>query len=106
MTSAEASTVREELRQVQPLIEEKVAVVQELRREFHLTDQSTFGAQCHEFWLYLRDLGEKINAVDSAISDTDTNYIEQALNDLEQLQLSVMQLEETLRGCLISRAAC
>ena len=47
--------------------------------------------------MLLSQLGSKIQAVDDAIGTTNLEAIKSAVNDLEQLQLSVLQVEETIR---------
>ena len=100
MTLAEAAQVRQELEQVPPLIAEKRAGLNDLFREFHLNREAPLGAQCREVGIYLQELGEKIQTVDDAIGTTNVEAIQQAVSGVEQLQLSVLQVEETIRKML------
>ena len=97
MTLADASRVRTELGQVGPIIEEKLSGLNDFFREFHLNKQSPLGYQCNEIAVFLNELNSKIQAVDNAIGGTNLEAIKLAVNDLEQLQLSVLQVEETIR---------
>ena len=100
MTLADAAQVREELEQVRSLISEKKESLNHLRGEFHLSRESSLGARCQEVGLLLEGLGAKIHAVDDAIGGTDLDAMKLAANDLEQLQLLLLQLEETIRTML------
>ncbi len=100
MTLADASRIRRELGQVGPIIKEKQDALNNLFREFHLSSESPLGAQTGSVALFLNELGPRIQAVDGAIGDTNLEAMEQAVNGLEQLQLSVLQVEETIRRIL------
>ena len=100
MTLADASRVRQELARAGPLIEEKQSALNNLYEEFHLDLESPLGAQCHQVGLFLGELHSRIQAVDAAIGDTNLEAIKLAVDNLEQLQLSVLQVEETIRRML------
>ncbi len=97
MSLVDASRVRQDLEQLrQTIIEEKLAAVRRLIDEFHLQNSGSLGTSCNEIVLLMRDLGPKLQAVDDAIGGTNLDAIETAVNDLRQLQLSVLQVEETI----------
>ena len=98
MTLSDASSVRKELEHIHPIIEEKASALQSLFNEFQINNQSALGAQREEVSLFLNELGSRIRAIDNAIGETDSSLIEEAASDLEQLQISVLQLEETIRS--------
>lgn len=100
MTLGEASQIRQELEQAGLLIEEKRNSLGSLFEEFYLDRESSLGARVREVILLLEELEVKIQAVDAAISQTNLEAIKAAVNGLEQLQLSVLQVEETIRTML------
>ena len=102
MTLSEASQVRQELEQAGLLIEEKRNLLGRLFEEFYLDRESSLGAPVREVILLLEELEAKIQAVDAAISQTNLEAIQLAVNGLEQLQLSVLQVEETIRKMLMA----
>ena len=97
MSLADAARVRQELGQLLPTIDEKATAVNELSREFYLRKGSPLGIHCGEIASFIKDLGSKLQAVDEAIGGTNLEAIDVAVNDLKQLQLSVLQVEETIR---------
>jgi hypothetical protein len=98
MTLADARRVRQDLEQTNLLIVEKEAALQSLFRDYHLNKQTRLGAHCHEVWQLFREVGIRIQAVDSAIGGTDPDAATQAVTSLEELKLAVLQLEETTRS--------
>ncbi len=97
MSLVEAARVRQELGQLQPTIEEKTAAIDTLFREFHLRKDSPLEAHCNQIALLVSDLDSKLQAVDDAIGGTNLDAIAAAVNDLRQLQMSVLRVEETVR---------
>lgn len=65
--------------------------------EFTLNSDTTLGAQCVEVIEFLKGLTEKIRSLDRAIGQTDLDSIGQAVNDLEQSQLAIVRLENTIK---------
>ena len=100
MTLADASQVRRQLEQANSLIEEKRNALGQLFGEFYLDRESPLGASVREVVLLLEGLETSIRAVDEAIGQTDLEAIENAVIGLEQSQLSVLQVEETIRKML------
>ena len=97
MTLAEAGVVRQSLHRVRSLVADTETNLQELFHEFHLNKQTRLGAHCHEAWLLLREVGSRIEAVDAAIESTDAQAAIEAVSSLEELQLAILQIEETTR---------
>ena len=102
MTLADASSVRHELENIATLIDTKRDALGELFREFFLSRQSSLGSQVREVILLLEGLDARIRAVDEAISTTNLEEIRQAVENFEQSQMSVLQVQQTIRD-LISR---
>lgn len=100
MTLSDASQVRQKLEQVSPRIEEKRNALGALFEEFYLNREASLGARVREVILLLEELESRIRAVDEAIGQTNLDAIKLAVNNLEQLQLSVLQVEETIRKML------
>ncbi len=100
MTLADAARVRNELEQVATLMEEKRTALGDLSGEFFLGRESSLGSQVREVSVLLAGLGERIRAVDEAISTTNLEEINQAVENFEQSQMSVLQVEETIRTLL------
>ena len=100
MTLSDASQVRRQLEQTNLLIEKKRNALGELFGEFYLDRESPLGASVREVVLLLEGLETRIRAVDKAIGQTNLGAIENAVRSLEQSQLSVLQVEETIRKML------
>ena len=98
MTLQEAAQLRKDLENFQAAVTDKINGISELSREFMLQRESTLGAQCGEVIVFLRELVAKIESLDEAISQTDTELVSQAVNDLEQSQLAIIRLENTIKG--------
>ena len=88
------------MEQANLLIEEKRNALGQLFGEFYLDRESPLGASVREVVLLLEGLETSIRAVDEAIGQTDLEAIENAVIGLEQSQLSVLQVEETIRKML------
>ncbi len=100
MTLTDAAKVRGELEQVAALIDEKRTALGDLSREFFLDRESSLGAQVREVVILLEGLGGMIRAVDEAISTTNLEEIKQAVENFEQSQMSVLQVQQTIRNLL------
>ena len=100
MTLADASRVRQELEQVATIIEEKRNALGELFQEFYLDRESSLGSRVREVILLLQGLDARIKAVDEAIGATDLDEILQAVENFEESQMSVLQVQETIRTLL------
>ena len=100
MTLADAAQVRRELEHANLLIEERRNTLGQLFDEFFLDRESPLGASVREVVLLLEQLETRIRAVDNAIGQTDLEAIKRAVSGLEQSQLSVLQVEETIRKML------
>ena len=97
MTLQEAAQLRKGLQDFQPVIQEKISGIDQLSGEFMLQRGSTLQVQCVEVNQFLRSLTLKITSLDEAISQTDPESIAQAVNELEQSQLAITRLENTIK---------
>ena len=100
MTFVEAARVREELGRAVGIIQEKRTALSGLFSEFYLNDETTLGGQVREVMTLLERLESGVQLMDEAIGQTDLKAIQAAMDNLEQLQLSVLQMEETIRKML------
>lgn len=98
MTLQEAARLRKDLEDFQATVTDKINGIVQLSSEFMLQRESTLGAQCNEVVDFLNGLVQKIKSLDEAISRTNTELISQAVNDLEQSQLAIIRLENTIKG--------
>ena len=97
MTLADLVAARNELRNIQPIINQKSESLNTLFSEFHLDREIALGFQCYQVMTHLRQLGSKIKFVDDAIGDTDLDQIAQAVHDLEQIRLAILRIQNTIR---------
>ena len=98
MPFADVSDLRNELRQFKSIITEKREALGALFDEFHITRESRLGAPLREVILLLNELEtRKLDAMDMAISQTDMESIRTVANDIEQLQISVLRVRDTIR---------
>ena len=98
MTLQEAAKLRKDLEDFQAAVTDKINGISQLSSEFMLQRGSTLEAQSGEVIVFLRELVAKIESLDEAISQTDTESISQAVNDLEQSQLAIIRLENTIKA--------
>lgn len=98
MPFAEVAVLRRDLTALKPLIEERVELLTEMEQQFFLHPESGLGLHCREVAQQLTELHGKIRTVDSAIGDTDAAQIHSLIADIQQLQLSVLQVGETIRA--------
>ena len=98
MTLQEAASLRKKLQEFQPITEQKISGLDQLFRAFTTSKRSTLGMRCIEVIQFLRELNSKIRVLDEAISQTDSDLINQAVNNLEQSQLAIIRLEHTIKG--------
>lgn len=98
MTLQEAASLRKKLQEFQPITDQKIVGLDQLFREFATSKSSTLGRRCIEVIQFLRELNSKIRVLDEAISQTDSDLINQAVNNLEQSQLAIIRLEHTIKG--------
>ncbi len=102
VTLSKAGEIRKKLEETRALIGEKLDALNSLFRDFHLHKQSRLGAHCHEVFLVLQDVDSKVKGIDAAIGQTDAEEVTSAINSLENLQMAVLQVEETMRS-LVSK---
>ena len=104
MTMQQAAQLRARLGDFQSVAAEKTEGMNGLYEEFMLNNETTIGAQCVEVVAFLKGLTGNIHSLDQAIGQTDLESISQAVNDLEQSQLAIIRLENTIRE-IAERAA-
>ena len=97
MTLQEAAQLRKTLQDFQPVIQEKISGIDQLSREFMLQRGSTLQVKCVEVNHFLGSLTLKVTSLDEAISQTDPELIAQAVSELEQSQLAITRLENTIK---------
>ena len=98
MPFAEVAEMRSQLAELQPVIEGRLRLLTQIQRQFFLHPESGLGLHCREVAQQLTELHGKIRTVDSAIGDTDAAQIHSLIADIQQLQLSVLQVGETIRA--------
>ena len=104
MPLSEVSTVRNKLGQFKLLIAQKREALGALCEEYHLDRESQLGASFREVILLLEELEQKkMEAMDTAISQTDMVSIRGAARDFEQLQISVLRGRDTIRQRMSSQ---
>ena len=104
MTIQQAAQLRKNLENFQTVATEKIEGMDGLYQEFMLSSDTRLGEQCVEVIEFLRGVTEKIRSLDRAIGETDLESIGQAVNDLEQSQLAIIRLENTIKE-IAERAA-
>ena len=97
ITLSELASVRTQLKDIQPLINEKTTKIDQLYSQFHLDVDMSPGGELFEISSLLRQLDRKLNDVDDAISNTDLESIAYIVNDLEQIQLAILRIESTIK---------
>lgn len=97
MTLLEAAQLRKDLEEFQSIVSDKINGICQLFHEFMFHNESTLGSQCSEVIRFLRELIQKMKSLDEAIGQTDAESMEQAINDLEQSQLAIIRLENTIK---------
>ena len=97
MTLADIARLRESVKRQSGHIPEKLTALRELYSEFRLDQQSTLGSRATEVALTLTEFGEKLDALDDAISHTDISMMNEAIQNLKQVQLAILRLEDSIR---------
>lgn len=98
MPFEEVAEMRSQLAELQPVIEGRLRLLAQMQRQFFLHPESGLGQPCQEVAQHLRELHGKIRTVDSAIGNTDAAQIHSLIADIQQMQLSVLQVGETIRA--------
>lgn len=96
-TLADLASARTELRQIGPLIDAKNNGINELWREFHLERRTSPGRECREIADLFGQVVRKLDGIDNAIGNTDLDTIAQIVHDIEQIQLAVIRIENTMK---------
>ena len=97
MTLADLVSIRTELGHIQPLIKTRNDELSALFSHFHLNKAIPPGKECVEIITLLRGLNQQIEAVNNAIREIDFDAISRIVNDLEQVQLAVLRIENTIK---------
>lgn len=95
---ADVIQVRQSLANLSAGIDEKRGQIELLSREFHLGRESFLGQRLREIMLALVDFNSKVSELDAAIGNTDLALISQSASDLQQIQLSVLRVEDAIRA--------
>lgn len=98
MKLSDVVRVRQSLANLSAGIDEKRNQIGLLDTEFHLGRESFLGQRVREIVLALVDFNSKVSELDAAIGSTDLALISQAVSDLQQIQLSVLRVEDAIRG--------
>ena len=98
MPFAEVSALRIDLGQFKQLVTQKREALNALFKEYHLDRESRLGAPFVEMIRLLMQLEQqKIDEMDTAISQTDMESIRSVALDFEQLQIAVLRGRDTIR---------
>lgn len=105
MTMQQAATLRKEIEDIRPILDEKMQSLHNLAQVFGFNvrrrdDQSgdySLGNECAEILRLLREFGDNLLELDKAIGETDVDLIQQSVNGLEQQQLAIMRLENAIK---------
>lgn len=98
MPFAEVSALRDELGQFKQLVSLKLEALNALFKAYHLDRESRLGAPFVEMIQLLMQLEQqKIDEMDTAISQTDMESIRNVAHDFEQLQIAVLRVRDTIR---------
>ena len=97
MTLAHISKVRELLKEQPELIKVKRTELNKFFRDFHLDREATLGSRVREIMQALGKFEKKLSELDEAIGDTNLSSISGAVTDLNQIQLAVLRVEDTVR---------
>ena len=97
MTLAEVHQVRQALAHLPGRTDEKRDLLGKLFNEFHLNRETALGQRIRELILALADFKAKVSELDTAIGSTDLALIDQAMKELQQIQISVLRIEDAIR---------
>ena len=98
MKLADVVQVRQSLANLSAGVDAKRNQLDLIYREFHLGGDSFLGQRVREIARALVDFNSKVSELDAAIGNTDLALISQAVRDLQQIQLSVLRVEDAIRG--------
>ena len=102
MTLADIARIRSNIQILTPGNREKREALGALTNEFSLNRESTLGGRTREIVLGLVQFEENLAALDQAIGLTDLDLIATAVSNLQQIQLSVLRVEDAIRTMAIS----
>lgn len=98
MKFADLIQIRQSLTNLSAGIDERRNRIDVLAAEFHLGRESFLGQRLREIMLALGAFNSKVSELDAAIGNTDLALISQSVSDLQQIQLSVLRVEDTIRA--------
>ena len=97
MTLADIARIRSNIQILAPGSREKREALGALADEFSLSRASTLGGRTREIVRGLVEFEENLASLDQAIGLTDLDLITQAVSNLQQIQLSVLRVEDAIR---------
>lgn len=103
MTMQQAATLRKEIEDIRPILDEKMQSLHKLVQVFgfNVKDEQSnnypLEHECAEILRLLREFGGNLLKLDKAIGETDVDLIQQSVNGLEQQQLAIMRLENAIK---------
>ena len=97
-TLAEISALRNKLAEIPQHRENILTTLFSLLREFHFMGGSPLDRRCLEIKDLFIQFDSKVAELDTAISKADIVLIERSIRELEQLQLAILRVEDTIKG--------
>lgn len=98
MTIADLLSARPELERVKSLVADKAQGMDELFRDFQLSDRYSLGKECSEIAGHFKQVARQIQAAENAIGNIDLDTITQVAANLEQIQIAVLRVEDAVRN--------
>lgn len=98
MTIADLLSARPELERVKSLVADKAQGMDELFRDFQLSDRYSLGKECSEIAGHFKQVARQIQAAENAIGNIDLDTISQVAANLEQIQIAVLRVEDAVRN--------
>ncbi len=98
MTLLEVSEVRRELGELRSLSAEKREAIGTLFNDYDISGESSLGVPLREVISLLENLeNDKLSSMDSAIGETDLESIRTIASDIENAQIAVLRVRDTIR---------
>ena len=94
MKMSELARVRQVLNEQPGRVLKIQETLNKLSNEFHFSRESGLGKRIREIILSLADFEKKLQALDTAISQTDIQLMAEVVNDLKEVQLAVLRVED------------
>ncbi len=102
MPLSELSRLRASLAEESQAVEQKREALAAIGNEFSLSRESTLGCRMREVILLLVKFGEMLSAMGEAIGSTDIKAIKEAVGQLEDVQVAVLRVQDTVRAAASS----